>query len=150
DAVRALELRIAAAARTAAAKVDGDDAPSASPPADYPTHVGLMFDLIALAFASDATRVVTFLMANEVSGRNFDLVEGCRGKVDESSHHEGGADEPEPYRRISSWHGQQYAGLLVRLAAVDEGGDNLLDRSMVVLASATQDGNADPPHDRPR
>lgn len=149
DAVRALELRIAAAARTAAAKVDGNDAPSASPPADYPTHVGLMFDLIALAFASDATRVVTFLMANEVSGRNFDFVEGCSGNFHEFSHHEGRADKQEPYRRINRWHVQQFAGLLDRLAAVEEGEHNLLDRSMVVLASAMQDGNAHSPHDLP-
>src|SRR5690606_4969458 len=113
-------------ARTAAAKVDGDDAPSASPPADYPTHVGLMFDLIALAFASDATRVVTFLMANEVSGRNFDFVEGCSGNFHEFSHHEGRADKQEPYRRINRWHVQQFAGLLDRLAAVEEGEHNLL------------------------
>lgn len=149
DAVRALEVRIAAAARPAPAAVDGSKVPPPGVPDDYATHVGLMFDLIALAFASDSTRVVTFLLANEVSGRNFGFLDGCSGSFHEFSHHEGKPEKQEPYRRINRWHVEQFAGLLARLQAAGEGDATVLDRSMVVLAGAMSDGNAHSPHDLP-
>ncbi len=148
-AIRALELRIAAAEQ----RPDGATVATAEfargIPADYPDHVGLLFDVVELAFASDATRVVTFLMANEVSGRNFAFVDGCAGGFHEFSHHEGRADKQEPYRRINRWHVEQFRGLLERLARHRVGDDRLLDHSAVVLASAMKDGNAHSPHDLP-
>lgn len=151
DSVRALERRIAAAATSssAAGAVAGASAPPDGVPDDYPTHLSLMFDLIALAFATDSTRIVTFLLANEVSGRNFAFVDGCAGSFHEFSHHEGKAEKQEPYRRINRWHVEQFAQLLRRLDAPAEGGRTLLDQSMVVLASAMSDGNAHSPHDLP-
>ncbi|MGE3172104.1 MAG: DUF1552 domain-containing protein [Planctomycetota bacterium] len=150
DAVRALERRIDAAASVADADaLAGVSLPEAGRPADYPTHVGLMHDLIALAFRSDATRVVTFLTANEVSGRSFDWIEGCGGNFHEFSHHQDEPEKLEPYRRINRWHVEQFAGLLDRLQAIPEGDGTVLDRSMVVLAAAMSDGNAHSPHDLP-
>ncbi|MEZ5962707.1 MAG: DUF1552 domain-containing protein [Planctomycetota bacterium] len=154
DAVRSVERRIEAAERTAAeragaAAVAEAAAPPAGVPADYPTHVDLMHDLIALAFACDATRVVTFLMANEVSGRAFAFVDGCAGSFHEYSHHENKPEKTEPYRRINRWHAAQFAKLLDKLAAHPEGDGTLLDHSMLVLAAAMRDGNAHAPHDLP-
>jgi len=153
DAVRSLERRIAAAERTAAERHAEPAVAAAAPPpgvpADYPTHVDLMTDLIALAFSSDATRVVTFLMANEVSGRDFAFVEGCAGNFHEFSHHEDKPEKKEPYRRINRWHVEQFARLLDKLGAHHDGEGTLLDQSMVVLAAAMRDGNAHAPHDLP-
>lgn len=149
DATRALEQRIAAAERLPHAGVDPARQPADGIPADYPTHVGLMHELIVQALAADATRVVTFLMANEVSGRDFGFVDGCRGSFHEFSHHEGRADKQEPYRRINRWHVQQFAALLDQLAARREGDRTLLDHTMVVLAAAMRDGNSHSPHDLP-
>ncbi len=148
DSVRALERRIAAAARVAPAP-DRAAAPAGGVPADYALHVELMFDLIALAFATDTTRIVTFLMANEVSGRDFGFVEGCRGNFHEFSHHDGKPEKQEPYRRINRWHVERFTRLLARLCAHREGDATLFDQSMVVLASAMSDGNAHSPHDLP-
>ncbi len=149
DSVRALERRIEAIERTAPPAIDPARTPPPGVPEDYPTHVGLMLDLIALAFAADATRIVTFLMANEVSSRSFGFLEGCGGGFHEYSHHEGREEKQEAYRRINRWHVQQYAGLLDRLAALREGEGSVLDRSMVVFAAAMSDGNAHSPHDLP-
>lgn len=149
ESVRALELRIAAAEQRPHPAVVSASAPPTGAPVDYPTHVALMHDLIALAFATDATRIVTFLMANEVSGRDFAFVEGCRGGFHDFSHHENKPEKKEPYRRINRWHVAQYAGLLDRLAALREGEASLLDAAMVVLAAAMRDGNAHDPHDLP-
>ena len=149
ESVRALELRIAAAERVPHPVAEGMRPPPQGAPADYPTHVALMLDLIATAFATDATRIVTFLMANEVSGRDFGFVEGCKGSFHEFSHHENKPDKKEPYQRINRWHVAQYATLLDRLASLREGDESLLDASMVVLAAAMRDGNAHDPHDLP-
>ncbi|MCK5944773.1 MAG: DUF1552 domain-containing protein, partial [Planctomycetes bacterium] len=118
ESVRSLELRIEHAASVA--DVDAlatATAPDAGRPKDYPTHVELMLDLIALAFRSDATRIATFLTANEVSGRRFDWIEGCGGNFHEYSHHQGKPEKQEPYRKINRWHVERFAGLLDRLAA---------------------------------
>ncbi|MCB9876544.1 MAG: DUF1552 domain-containing protein [Planctomycetes bacterium] len=149
DAVRALELRIDAAARAPHGAIDGAAAPPPGVPADYPTHLALMFDLIELAFATDSTRIVTFLMANEVSGRDFSFVDGCAGNFHEFSHHQDQAEKQEPYRRINRWHVEQFAALLRRLLRERDDGSTLLDSSLVVLASAMSDGNAHSPHDLP-
>lgn len=151
DAVRALELRIdnAAHAPQVATDVPADRAPAAGMPGEYAVHVDLMHDLIAMAFAMDATRVVTFLMANEVSGRNFAFVDGCAGSFHEFSHHENKPEKLEPYRRITRWYVDRYADLLRKLAAVREGDGTLLDRAHIVFAAAMSDGNAHDPHDLP-
>ncbi len=147
DAVRSLERRIDAAA-TMPQVADGPP-PAAGRPADYPTHVNLMFDLIALAFRSDATRIVTFLTANEVSGRNFEWIEGCAGNFHAFSHHQNKPENLEPYRRINRWHVEQFAGLLDRLAAIEEADGTVLDHSSVVLAAAMSDGNRHSPRNLP-
>lgn len=149
DAVRSLERRIDAAAAVDERALRAAEAPAAGIPADYPTHVGLLYDLIALAFRSDATRIVTFLTGNEVSSRDFAFVDGCAGNFHEFSHHQGDARKQEPYRRINRWHVEQFAGLLDRLQAIDDGDGTALDHSAVVLAAAMSDGNAHSPHDLP-
>lgn len=149
DSLRALERRIDAAEVASRVEIDPALAPATGIPTDYPAHVGLMLDLIALAFETDATRIVTFLMANEVSGRPFPFVNGCAGGFHDYSHHENKDEKQEPYKKINRWHVAQFAALLDRLAKKREGEGSLLDASMLVLASAMSDGNAHDPHDLP-
>jgi len=153
DSLRSLELRLGALAQHAVPAMAADRSPLASLPAglpaDYTTHVELMHELMALALATDSTRVITFLMANEVSGRDFSFVEGCHGGFHDNSHHENDPTKQEVYRRINRWHVQQWARLLDRLAAIDEGHGSVLDHSLVVLAAAMSDGNAHSPHNLP-
>lgn len=153
ESVRSLELRLEAVSKEqllddpkalAAAK-----RPSSGRPRDYREHMSLMLDLITMAFRIDATRIVTFLTGNEVSGRNFSFVEGCAGNFHGFSHHEKKPEKMEPYRRINRWHVAQFASLLDRLAAVEEGDGTLLDHSMLVMAAAMSDGNAHSPHNLP-
>jgi hypothetical protein len=151
ESVRALELRIEAVNRGSQvpAKLGAEQRPIAGVPLDYATHVSLMLDLITLAFQTDTTRIVTFLTGNEVSGRNFSFLDGCAGNFHDFSHHEGKQEKQEPYRRINRWHVAQFAGLLDRLAKIEEGEGTLLDHSMLVLSAAMSDGNAHSPHDLP-
>lgn len=108
-----------------------------------------MLDIMALAFWSDATRVITFMFGNSVSNRNFSFLEGVKGSHHQISHH---ADDPlqlEQYKIINQWHVAQYAYFLERLKSIPEGDGTLLDHSMVMFGSGLRDGNRHSPYNLP-
>ncbi|MBX3415148.1 MAG: DUF1552 domain-containing protein [Pirellulales bacterium] len=150
DSVRALEQRIEAASqaedRNWKPAVNAADLkrPGAEY-GDYTTHVRLMLDILHMAFWTDATRIATFMFANDVSGRNFSFVEGVNDGFHPLSHHENNADKQEQYKRINRYHVEQYRYLLERMAATQEGERSLLDHSMVMFGSSISDGNAHSP-----
>jgi hypothetical protein len=155
DAVRAVEKRIAFYARPdprewKPPEPGGDWAAPAGAPKDHQEHVRLMFDLIALAFRSDTTRIATFMFANDVSGKNFSLlIPGVKGGHHELSHHEGKKEKYEPYAAIARWHVEQFVYLLAKLRAVKEGEGTLLDHVMVMCGSSISDGNRHDPNNLP-
>jgi hypothetical protein len=112
---------------------------------NHTEHVRLMFDVMALAFWTDSTRISTFMFGNEVSGRNFSFLPGVSGGHHQISHHENNAGKLEEYRKIGVWHLEQYAYLLQRLRSIKEGDGTLLDRSMIVFGAGIRDGNAHSP-----
>lgn len=154
DAVRAVEKRIAFYSkpdpREWKAPEPGDWAPPAGAPKDHLEHVRLMFDLIALAFRSDTTRIATFMFANDVSGKNFSLlIPGVKGGHHELSHHESKKEKYEPYSAIARWHVEQFAYLLGKLREVKEGEGTLLGNSMIMMGSSISDGNRHDPNNLP-
>lgn len=156
DAVRDVERRLDFFARPdpRAWRPDtepGEDiAPPKGAPGDHQEHVRLMLDLIALAFWTDATRISTFMFANDVSGKNFgQLIPGTGGSHHEFSHHQSKADKYEPYSKINRWHNEQLAYLLDKLASIREGESTLLDNSMVLFGSSMSDGNRHDPSNLP-
>jgi len=118
-------------------------------PKDYAEHVRLMFDIIALAFQSDSTRVATFLFGNEVSNQNFAFVDGVTGAHHSLSHHENKPDNMRQYQLINKWHIEQYGYLLRKLRDMKEGDSNVLDNSMILLGAGIRDGNKHDPHNLP-
>ena len=152
DAVRAVEQRLdhaAAADRPPPDPAALGKSPPAGVPADPREHVALMLDMIEIAFRTDSTRVVSFMFANDVSGRNFSFLEGVGGGHHELSHHEGKEEKIEQYKRITRWHVEQFAGLVQRLAAIPEGDGSLLDATMLFCGSSMSDGNAHDPDNLP-
>lgn len=153
DSVRALEQRIAFFSKPdprdwhPAATAEELRAPGA--PRSYAEHTRLMLDLMVLAFRLDATRISTFMFANDVSGRNFSFVDGVHGAHHELSHHEHSPEKIEQYQRIVRWHVEVYAELLQKLASVPEGEGNLLQHSMVLMGCGMSDGNAHDPRNLP-
>jgi len=150
DSVRALEQRIVSASNAE----DRNWKPSAIATdlkrpegdyGDYTTHVRLMLDIIYMAFWTDATRIATFMFANDVSGRNFSFVDGVNDGFHPLSHHENNAEKQEQYKRINRYHVEQYRYLLERMAATQENERSLLDNSMVMFGSSISDGNAHSP-----
>lgn len=119
------------------------------PPADlpYPEHVKLMLDLIALAIQCDSTRVVTFMLGNAGSGRSYPFLYANGQPISqghhEISHHQDLQENFDKLTEIGRWEVEQYAYLLGKLDAIDEGnGITALDTSAVFFSSEIEDGNA--------
>lgn len=116
---------------------------------DVTEKTRLMFDIMALAFWSDASRVSTFMFGNSVSNRNFSFIDGVHGNHHSISHHMNKEETLEEYLRISAWHIEQYAYFLGKLKSIKEGDRTLLDNSMVMFTSDLRDGNRHAPRDLP-
>jgi hypothetical protein len=116
---------------------------------DVTEKTRLMFDILTLAFWSDASRVSTFMFGNSVSDRNFSFIDGVHGNHHSISHHMNKNETLEEYLRITQWHIEQYAYLLGRLKSIKEGDGTLLDQSMVMFVSDLRDGNRHSPKDLP-
>jgi hypothetical protein len=114
------------------------------PPGDlpYPEHVKMMIDLTALAIQCDATRVATFMLGNAGSGRSYPFLLVNEGHH-ELSHHQGIQENFDKLAIIDHWEVEQFAYLLGKLDAIDEGnGTTALDTSAVFFSSEIEDGNS--------
>ncbi len=143
DAVREIERRIAQVVATAAgdgAAAGSTPRPPAAVPRDYRAHLRLQFDLIQLAFQLDLTRVVTFMLANEGSNKNYGFL-GAAGGHHHLSHHGGDAGKIAKIKTINQFHVEELARFLQRLHAVPEGEGRLLDHTAVLYGSGISDGN---------
>ncbi len=117
-------------------------------PKDYRDHLRLMFDLIALSFRLDLTRVTTFMMANEGSNRRFPFIDVREGHH-HLSHHRGDTSMIEKIRRIDHFYSEEFARFLDTLAQTEDGEGSLLDSSLIVYGGAISDGNRHNHHDLP-
>ena len=109
-------------------------------PADYEEHVRLMADLLVLAFQSDATRVASFMLANEGSNRSYPSI-GVPNGHHEVTHHGRDPKKVEAVRKINRFHVAQLAYFVERLRATPDGDGTLLDHSAVVYGSCIGDGD---------
>ena len=109
-------------------------------PDDYGEHVKLMFDLQALAFASDITRVVTFKTSRDVSGRVFPE-SGVETGFHGASHHGGNPERVLAFSKINRYHISLIPYFLEQLEGLTEGDANLLDKTLIVCGSPMGDSN---------
>jgi hypothetical protein len=109
-------------------------------PDDYGDHVRLMFDLQALAFASDMTRVVTFKMSRDVSGRVFPE-SGVAAGFHNASHHGGNEERVLDFSKINRYHMSLIPYFLEKLESTMEGDTHLLDKTLIVCGSPMGDPN---------
>ncbi len=99
-----------------------------------------MMDMIALAFQTDSTRIVTFMCANEGSNRSYPEV-GVRAGHHELSHHGNDPEKQAQISKINRYHVSLLAHLLEKLDSLKEGEHSLLHSSMIVYGSGLSDGN---------
>ncbi len=109
-------------------------------PDSYGEHVELMFDLMALAFMADMTRVFSFKMSRDVSGRVFPesgVMEGFHN----ASHHRGQEKTVVDFSKINRYHVSLVPYFLEKLKNAQEGESSLLDKTMILYGSAMGDSN---------
>jgi hypothetical protein len=107
----------------------------------FPDHVKMMLDLSVLAMQCDVTRVVTFMLGNAGSGRNYDFI-GVSGGHHQISHHQNQQANHDKLTQIDVWEVQQLAYLLEAMDKVQEGSGTLLDNTAVFFSSEIEDGNS--------
>lgn len=111
-------------------------------------HARLMFDLMVVAFQTDATRVATFMLDNAGGNRSYTEI-GVKEAHHGLSHHR---NEPElvgKLEKIDRYLVEQYAYFLEKLDSVADGNGTLLDNSMIMYGSGLGDGNRHTHHDLP-
>lgn len=108
--------------------------------AGYGQRLDLMYELLALAFAADRTRVATLMLGNAGSNRSYRFLGVPDGHHD-LSHHGGDANKLAGIRAINRFHVERFAVFLQRLAALRDGSSDLLAASAIVYGSGLSDGN---------
>ena len=109
-------------------------------PDSFEEHVQLMFDLQALAFASDTTRVFSFKMGRDSSARVFPE-SGTDKPFHQASHHGGREEAVLDFYKINKYHVSMLPYFFEKLASLQEGDANLLDKTMVIYGSPMADSN---------
>jgi hypothetical protein len=110
-------------------------------PDQFPQEQMLMFDMIALAFQANLTRIATMMMAAEVSNMTYNFI-GVPDAFHPVSHHQGDATKIEKLVKIQTFHSQQLAKFLKRLGETPDGDGSLLDHSLIVYGSNMSNSNA--------
>lgn len=117
-------------------------------PTEFPDHVKIMYDLMALAMQTDSTRIATMMVQHEGSNRPYPFIGVTDGHHD-LSHHGGNAEKKAKLAQINKFHIEQVAYFLGKLQAMKEGYGTVLDNSMIVVGSAIADPQAHQHHDLP-
>jgi hypothetical protein len=133
DSVREIERRVQMAEKASNADLTVPDAPIGTPN-DLTEYFKLMFDLMALAFQADITRVMTLSMDHEASMRtytNLNIAEGFHPL----SHHGNNPAKMDKLVQIQTYHTQEFAGFIKKLEATKESGGTVLDHSTILFGS---------------
>jgi hypothetical protein len=107
----------------------------------YEEHVGMMYDLLALAYEADVTRVFTFMMAREISNRTYPQVGVTEGHH-AVSHHANRPEKIEWNARIQGYHVSLFTKFLEKLDSTPDGDGSLLDHSLLLYGSNMSNSNA--------
>jgi hypothetical protein len=138
--VRDIETRIANAEKLGTNSDPNVETPSGIP-ASYEQHVQIMYDMMALAFQTDSTRISTLLLAHDGSNRSFGDIGVAEGHHDLSHHR----NRPEWIAKVASidlWYAKLFNQFLEKLDSMkDIDGNSVLHNSMIVYGGGNADGN---------
>jgi hypothetical protein len=101
---------------------------------DFGEQVKLMFDLIALAYQADLTRVVAYVTAAEGTNRTYNHI-GIPDAFHPMSHHANDLERLNKLAKIQTWHVEKFAEFLAKMAATPDGQGTLLDHSIFMFGS---------------
>ncbi len=109
-------------------------------PGTYEEHIRMMYEMMLLAFRTDTTRISSFLLAHDGSGRSFPEI-GVPNGHHHISHHQGNKENLEQIARIDRFYIEQFAWFLERMRETPDGEGTLLDNSMIVYGGGIRDGD---------
>jgi Protein of unknown function (DUF1552) len=101
---------------------------------DFAEQVKLMFDLLALAFQADLTRVVSYIMVAEGTNRTYNHI-GVPDSFHPISHHANDLERINKLVKIQTWHVQKFSEFVAKMAATPDGDGTLLDHSIFMYGS---------------
>ncbi|MEP7242802.1 MAG: DUF1552 domain-containing protein [Gammaproteobacteria bacterium] len=133
DSVREIERRVQKQKEKESSGVKLPDAPTGVQE-DFGKTLDTMFEMIALAYQSNVTRVTTFMMAKEVSMRTYNQI-GVPDAFHPLSHHQNDPGKLDRLAKVQTYHSEAYARFLKRLASTPDGDGSLLDHSILLFGS---------------
>jgi hypothetical protein len=140
DSVREIERRIQNSEHGTVAKLKLPEVPGATSE-NFDEHLKLMFDLIALAYQGNITRVQSFMIAPEVSEQTYGHI-GVPDAFHAISHHANDPDKKDRLSRIQRYHTEVFARFLDTLAKMPDGDGSMLDHSILLYGSNMSNSNA--------
>jgi hypothetical protein len=133
ESVRETERRVAKASQRDLSGIDLPDTPIGELP-DFDEQVKLMFDLIALAYQADITRVASYIMVAEGTNRTYNHI-GVSDAFHPLSHHANNKDRIDKLVKVQRYHVERFAAFVDKLAKTPDGEGSLLDHSMLMYGS---------------
>jgi len=114
------------------------DAPVGTPE-DFDAHMTVSYDLLHLAFQGDMTRVFSFMVGHEATGRSYAHV-GVKEPHHSTSHHKNTPESLDQYARIGAYHMVKLAEFADKLKATKDGDGTLLDSSIIYFGAGMSNG----------
>jgi hypothetical protein len=147
DAIRDVERRIQKAEEQKDIPLPSMDVPQGVPPV-FEDHLALMLDLQLLAFQSDLTRVISFMIAKEQSARPYPQI-GVPEAHHPLSHHENVPDLIAKMSKINRYHAELFAKYLAKLRATTDGDGSLLDHMTILYGCGISNSQRHAPDNLP-
>jgi Protein of unknown function (DUF1552) len=139
QSVREIERRVHNAAHSDVAKLSLPEVPGATSE-NFDEHLNLMFDLIALAYQGNLTRIQSFMIAPEVSEQTYNHI-GVPDAFHALSHHANDEAKKARLVKIQRYHTAAFAKFLDKLARMPDGDGSLLDHSILLYGSNMSNSN---------
>ena len=133
ETVREIERRVELASSRDLSAIDVPEAPIGELSA-FGAQVDLMFDLIALAYQADLTRVASYIMVAEGTNRTYNHI-GVSDSFHPVSHHANDLGRIEKLVKIQTWHMERFAAFLKKIASIPDGNGTLLDHAIFLYGS---------------
>jgi len=139
DHVREIEGRIQKAEKQAAVKVTVPDAPVGIPEA-FEEHALLMYDLMAVAYEANITRVVSYMKSRDASQRVYPHI-GVNEPHHAMSHHGNNPEKLANLVKLNTYHVSLFAKFLERMKSTPDGDGSLLDHSLILYGSGMSESD---------
>ena len=138
ESVREIERRVQ---KMEAQDLSSLELPEVPVGANFDQRLNLMFDMIALAYLANLTRVFTYMMAGEGSNVTYNHI-GVSDAFHPLSHHQNDKAKKDRLVKIQTYHSQVFAKFLDKLAKMPDGDGSVLDHSILLYGSNMSNSNA--------